>query len=82
MTFWVMHYTYKGPKIFFHNIDFMGIKRCGILRRFQKYKLTLVTKCTKKSYSRKKNFFTTQGAPCVLTKIFILEYLFLGAFCQ
>jgi hypothetical protein len=26
----------------------MGIKRCRILRRFQKYKLTLVAKCTKK----------------------------------
>jgi hypothetical protein len=39
-----------------------------------------MTKCTKKSYSIKKNFFTAQGAPCVLTKIFILEYLFLGTF--
>jgi hypothetical protein len=28
------------------------------------------------NYSRKKNFFTTQGAPCVQTKIFILEYFF------
>jgi hypothetical protein len=40
------HAVYRGPKFFFHNMDFMGIKRCRILRRFQKYKLTLVTKCT------------------------------------
>jgi hypothetical protein len=43
-TFWVMHY--KEVKFFFHNMDFMGIKRCRILCRFQKYKLTLVPKCT------------------------------------
>jgi hypothetical protein len=30
---------------FFLNMDFMGIKRRRILHRFQKYKLTLVTKC-------------------------------------
>jgi hypothetical protein len=40
------HALYKGPKFVFHNMDFMGTKRCRILRRFQKYKLTLVTKCT------------------------------------
>jgi hypothetical protein len=34
----------------------------------------------KKVIQEKKNFFTTQVALCVLTKIFILEYLFLGAF--
>jgi hypothetical protein len=33
-------------KIFFLNMDFMGIKRRSILCRFQKYKLTLVRKCT------------------------------------
>jgi hypothetical protein len=43
-TFWVMHYI-EVPH-FFHNMDFMGIKRCRILCRFQKYKLALVTKCT------------------------------------
>jgi hypothetical protein len=39
-------YTIKGWKFFFNNLDNMGIKRCRILRRFQKYKLTIVTKCT------------------------------------
>jgi hypothetical protein len=35
------HSLYKGPKIFFHNVDFTGIRRHRILRRFQKYKLTV-----------------------------------------
>jgi hypothetical protein len=43
-TFWVMHYI--EFKIFFQNMDFMGIKRRRIARRFQKCNLTLVTKCT------------------------------------
>jgi hypothetical protein len=35
-----------GQQFFFlHNMDFMGFKRRRILCRFQKYKLTLVTKC-------------------------------------
>jgi hypothetical protein len=34
----------------------------------------------KKVIKEKKIGFTTQGAPCVQAKIFILEYLFLGAF--
>jgi hypothetical protein len=63
-------------------MDFMGIKRSRILRRLQTYKLTLVTKGTYKKLFKKKEFFTTQGAPCVQRKIFILEYLFLGAFCH
>jgi hypothetical protein len=70
------HALYKGSKFFIHNMDYMVIKRRRILCGFQKYKLTFVTKCTKKTYSRKKNVFTTQRAPCVQTKIFILEYLF------
>jgi hypothetical protein len=41
ITFWCMHCI--GV---FHNVGLMGIKRRRILRRFQKYKLTLVTKCT------------------------------------
>jgi hypothetical protein len=45
-TFWVMHYTYKSPQFFIHNMGFMAIKRHRILHRFQKYKLVLVTKCT------------------------------------
>jgi hypothetical protein len=44
----------------------MGIKRRRILCWFKKYKHTLVTKCTKKGYSRKKIFVCTQGAPCVV----------------
>jgi hypothetical protein len=40
------HSLYKGQKIFVHNFDFLGIKRRRILRRNQKYKLTLVTKYT------------------------------------
>jgi hypothetical protein len=43
-TFWVMHYIEVKKNV--HNMDFMGIKRCRILCRFQKYILTLVTKCT------------------------------------
>jgi hypothetical protein len=38
-TFWVMHYI-VDQNFFPHNMDIMGIKR------FQNYKLTLVTKCT------------------------------------
>jgi hypothetical protein len=44
-TFWVMHYI-EVQNCILHNMDFMGIKRRRILRSFQKYKLTLVTKCT------------------------------------
>jgi hypothetical protein len=33
---------------FLNNLDNIGIKRRRILRRFQNYKLTLVTKCTLK----------------------------------
>jgi hypothetical protein len=47
LPFWVIHYI-RAQKICFHNVDNMGVKRCRILRRFQKCKLTLVTKCTLK----------------------------------
>jgi hypothetical protein len=60
---------YKGPKFCFHTMGFMGIKRRRVERRFQKYKLVLKTKCT------------TQGAFCVVNKIFNLDLLHLGAFC-
>jgi hypothetical protein len=40
------HAQDKGQKIFFYNKNFIGIKRGRILRRFVKYKLTLVAKCT------------------------------------
>jgi hypothetical protein len=38
--------TYGSKMIFVLNIGFMGIKKRRILRRFQKYKLLLVTKST------------------------------------
>jgi hypothetical protein len=31
------HALYRGTTKYFHNMDFMGIKSCKILRRFQKY---------------------------------------------
>jgi hypothetical protein len=61
-TFWVMHYI-EVQNFVFHNIDFMGIKRCRILRRFQKYKLTLVTKCTQKKIFQDKDFPQYTGGP-------------------
>jgi hypothetical protein len=63
-------------------MDYMGIKRRRILRRFHKYKLTLVTKGTSNKLFKKKEFLNYTGGPCVLKKIFILEYLFLGTFCH
>jgi hypothetical protein len=33
---------YRGNKICYLNMDFMGINRAKILRRFQKYKLSLI----------------------------------------
>jgi hypothetical protein len=38
IDFWVIHYI-RVDKKNFHNMDLMGVKRCRILRRFQKYKL-------------------------------------------
>jgi hypothetical protein len=52
-------------QLFFHNTGFMGIKRRRILPRFQKYKLTFVTKCTFKKLVRKNYFQHYMGAPCV-----------------
>jgi hypothetical protein len=84
---WPLHHWSRlfgswGPKFFFHNMDFMGIKRRRILCRFQKYKLISVTNAPKKSNPRIKISVCTQGATCVVMKIFILELLFLGAFCH
>jgi hypothetical protein len=62
-TFWVMNYIdCRGSKIVFHNMDFMAIKRRRILCRFQKYKHTLVTKCTKKRF-QDKDFCLYTGGP-------------------
>jgi hypothetical protein len=58
-TIWFIRYK-RSKQIFPHNMNFMGLKRSRILRRFQKYKLTLVIKCTQKKIS--------QGASCVETK--------------
>jgi hypothetical protein len=51
-TFWGQ-YIILGRKLFL-NLDCMGIKRRRILRWFQKYKLTSVTKCTYKKLFQKK----------------------------
>jgi hypothetical protein len=54
------HALYKAPKICFHNVGLMGVKRRRILHRFQKYKLTLVTKRSIKSNYRIKILFYTE----------------------
>jgi hypothetical protein len=46
MTFRVMHYI--RVRNCFWTMGFMGIKRRRIVRRFQKYKLALASKCTYK----------------------------------
>jgi hypothetical protein len=46
MTFWVMHYIRVQNFLFTIWTYGYDIKRRRILRRFQKYKHTLVTKCT------------------------------------
>jgi hypothetical protein len=58
---------YKGPKFCIHYMDFMGIKRSRILRRFQKYKFTSTTKCTKKKLFKKKEclYYTVHSPPPV-----------------
>jgi hypothetical protein len=63
-------YTGKGPNFFIYNMDFMGIKRHRILRRFQKYKFTSATKCTYKKLLQKKEFYYI-GGPLCTDKIFI-----------
>ncbi len=45
---------HRGGNFFFQNLVMLYIKKRRILCRLQKYKLTLVTKCTKKSYWRRK----------------------------
>jgi hypothetical protein len=49
------HSLYKGQNFFGHNADLLGIKRCRILCRIQKYKLFLVKVAPTKSYERKKD---------------------------
>jgi hypothetical protein len=53
------HALYKGPKFIIRNMDFMGIKRCRILLRFQKYKLT--NKMHIKKLLKKKEFLYYTG---------------------
>jgi hypothetical protein len=62
-TLWGPCSTYGSKMIFFHNIGFMGIKRRRILRRFQKYKLVLVTKCTQNEQIK---ILLHRRPPCVV----------------
>jgi hypothetical protein len=62
ITVWILlystvHYMYIRVEFFFHNLDYMGIKRRRILCWFQKYKLMLVTKCFNKNLFQKTTFF-------------------------
>jgi hypothetical protein len=57
------HALYKSPNFFIHNMDFMGIKRRRIWRRFQKYKLALVTKCTQRKVFENEEFLYYSGVP-------------------
>jgi hypothetical protein len=60
MTFLVIHYI--RVQNFFSQNGLYGFKiRCRILHRFQNINLPFWQSAPKKSYSRKKNYFTTQG---------------------
>jgi hypothetical protein len=81
-TFWVIHYWYiRVQNFFFHIVDLMGIKRRRILRRFQKYKLTLGTNCTKKKLFLKNmlNWDFSWVSPNIAC---FLGIAFSGAFCR
>jgi hypothetical protein len=71
MIFWVMHYL-RGKKS--STLWGMGIKKRSFRCRFQKYKLTLVTKCTYKVISEKR-FSLTQyiGAPCTVHAVSLTD---------
>jgi hypothetical protein len=62
MTFWV-HAQCKGPKIFFTILTSWLSKDAEFYVDFKIINLPLSQNAPKKSYSRKKNFFTTQGGP-------------------
>jgi hypothetical protein len=63
-TFRVMHYIGKGQKLFFRNIEFLGIKRRWILRRFQKYKTCLSEKkCTYNMLFKENSRFGRKKTP-------------------
>jgi hypothetical protein len=81
MTFWVMHYI-RLQHFFFYNMNFMGIQRRRILHRFQKYKRTLVTKCTLKKLFKKKEFLYYTGGPLRTDENLYTVKSFLGAFCH
>jgi hypothetical protein len=60
-AFWVMHYIHTGPKIFFGIWTSWASKEFYV--DFKNINLPLWQNAPKESYSSKKNFFTTQGAP-------------------
>jgi hypothetical protein len=61
----------------------MGIKRCKILCRFRKYKLTSVTNAPKKKLFQNKEFLNYTGAPLNNEGFSLfLNNFFLGALCQ
>jgi hypothetical protein len=73
-TLWIMHYV----KIFFvHNMDFMGIRRRRILRRFQKYS----DKMHLKKIFQVKDFRLYAGCPLCSKEILFSLITFLCAFC-
>jgi hypothetical protein len=53
----------KGSKIVSPPLNFMGIKISKILRRFQEYKLTLVTKCNAPKNAITKNMLNWYFSP-------------------
>jgi hypothetical protein len=56
MTRWLMHL----------NMGYMISKDAEFDEDFKKYRLTLVTKCTKKNHSKNTNLsYTQEGPPCV-----------------
>jgi hypothetical protein len=75
MIFWGMHYTvlYRGQKFFFTMWGMVVSKDAEFNVDFNNINLYLRQNAPKKSKSRIKILFTTQGAPCVVNKIFILR---------
>jgi hypothetical protein len=71
---WVIHYIYR-PTQFVHNMGLMGITRCRILSRFQKYKLQ---KCTIQKLFRSNRTFCEKKASAKITRL--SEITFYGAF--
>jgi hypothetical protein len=79
-TYWViLNNTLSTGGNFFHpNLNYIGIKR--ILCWFQKYKLTLATKCTHKKLFQNNYFFVKIWKKPQFAMFFGIT--FLGAFCH